>query len=237
MTPLECGDEPYWLAKTLPKARVLVGSDRVYSGYVAQVLDVDLILLDDGMQYRRLQRDIEIGVMHADDLFGSGFYLPRGLLRDSPKRLSKADLIIVNGVENEEQFERVEKEIRPYTNAPITAMKLDVENGSLFASKKVAAFSAIAKPKRFHNTLKSLGCEIVESIENPDHVPFEKEEIEHLANRALDKGADLLVCTEKDAVKLPEGMSVRLPIKPLEITLSPVFGKENIEQIIKEVLA
>lgn len=233
--PRECGDEPYWLAKKVPDAKVIVGSDRVYTGYIAQVLDVKTILLDDGMQYRRLERDIEIGVMHADDLFGSGFYLPRGLLRDSPKRLAKAHLIVVNGVTSEEQYEKLEKEIRPYTSAPITAMQLQVENGSEIASKKIGVFCAIAAPKRFHNTLKTLGCEIVESLEKPDHLPFGNEELQHLANRAFDKGATALVCTEKDAVKLQENHQCRLPIIPLETTLSPLFGKEHLDQIITKV--
>ncbi len=212
--PHECGDEPYWLAKKIPDAKVIVGSNRIETGERAQAEGADVVVLDDGMQHRRLHRDLEIVVLHADDLFGKGFYLPRGLLRDSLRRLRDADLIVVNGVGGKEELE---DQLRPYTQAPIMGCGLQVENGAEFASKKVATFCAIASPGRFTATLKSLGCDIVESIEKPDHLTFEEEELEQLANRALDLGAEFLVCTEKDEVKLGDS-KFRLPVKALKTT-------------------
>lgn len=196
----ECGDEPYLLAQRMPTATIIVGADRVHSGLRAQESGAEILLLDDGMQHRRLHRDIEIIVMQADDLFGGGHFLPRGLLR-------------------------------PYTDAPITAMQLRVENSHEISSKKVAVFSAIANPKNFYKTLKTLGCDIVETIEKPDHHSFTPEELQGLANRA--KGATILVCTEKDAVKLPKNL--HLPIVPVKISLSPTFGREHLEKRIQEV--
>ena len=236
MDPKECGDEPAWLAQKLPNANVIVGTDRGYTGWIAQILNSEVILLDDGMQYLALARDYEIALMHADDLFGKGFYLPRGLLRDSPKQLSKARLIVVGGVQDEEEYEKLKQELSRYSSAPITVMSLQIENGDAFASKKVAAFSAIAHPHRFYDTLKSLGCSLIETLEHPDHIPFELQEIEYLANRAFDQGAEILACTEKDAVKLPENLRLRLPIIPMEITLVPTFGKEHLAHLIEEVI-
>ena len=232
-SPEECGDEPYLLAQKVPEATVIVDADRAFAGLLAQILDADLVLLDDGMQHRKLNRDIEIAVMHADDLFGKAHFLPRGLLRDSPKRLKNAHHIILGGVRDEEHFSKLEKLIRHYSNAPITAMELFVENSTKLASKKVVAFSAIANPKRFHNTLKSLGCDIILSEEKPDHTAFTEEEIQRLANLA--KGAECLVCTEKDAVKLPKNLHLHLPVIPVRISLTPTFGKEHLEKRIQEV--
>ena len=232
-SPEECGDEPFLLAQKVPTASVIVDSNRAFAGHLAQVLDADLVLLDDGMQHRKLHRDIEIVVMDANDLFGREHFLPRGLLRDSPKRLKLAQHIIVNGVRDEEHFAKAQTLIRFYSDAPITAMELIVENSTKLTSKKVAAFCAIANPKRFHNTLKTLGCDIVRSMEKPDHAPFAQDELERFANLA--KGAECLVCTEKDAVKLPKNLQLHLPIIPVEISLSPTFGKEHLERRIQEV--
>lgn len=231
------GDEPLWLANKVPDAHVIVGADRVVSAKVAEALKAELILLDDGMQHRRIGRDIEIVTMHVDDLWGGGFYLPHGLLRDNPKRLRFADLILLQGIEKEEDYEKVRAVLKKITEAPITVMQSQIENGSEFASQKVGSFCAIAKPKRFEKTLHSLGCTIIEQREKPDHEPFSADELQRLANLSYDKGAHCLVCTEKDAVKLPQTLSTRIPICPVKTHLVPTIGKEYLEKMIKEVLS
>lgn len=228
-----CGDEPLLLSQKLPQAKVIVGADRAHTGQIAQRLGAKLILLDDGMQHRQLHRDIEIGVMDARDLFGRGHFLPRGLLRDSPKRLAKANLIILNGVKDQPHFEALTTRIRHYTSAPITAMDLTVENSIELASKKVGVFCAIGAPERFVDTLKTLGCDIVLKEFKSDHLPFTQEEIDRFAILAHDQGAECIVCTEKDAVKLP----ARAGLIVAKIALKPTFGKEHLENLINEVLS
>lgn len=232
----ECGDEPAFLAKKLPQAQVIVGARRSFSGQIAQSLGAQVILLDDGMQHRKLHRDIEIAVVDGRDPFGKGYFLPRGFLRDSPKRLAHADLIILNGVKNPEDLAHLTERIRHYSQAPIAVMELIVENSVELASKKVAAFCGIAAPNRFIDTLKTLGCDIVLKEEKPDHIPFSYEELERLSIRALDRGAECLVCTEKDAIKFSEQFHLRLPLVVAQIALRPTFGKEHLEKIINEVL-
>lgn len=234
--PEECGDEPALLFQKLPRSHIIVGASRVQSGLIAQALGDKVILLDDGMQHRQLHRDIEIGVMDARDLFGKGHFLPRGFLRDSPKRLATADLIILNGVKDEEHLESLTERIRRYTKAPITAMELVVENSALLASKKVGVFCAIAAPERFKDTLRNRGCDIILKEIKPDHVPFTKEEIERFAVLARDLGAECLVCTEKDRIKLPQDLLSSIPIVVAKIALKPTFGKQHLEKIIHEVL-
>lgn len=232
MSPEECGDEPLWLATLLPKAFVLVGASRSQTGRLAEALGAEVILLDDGMQHRPLQRDIEIGVMHNGDLFGGGHFLPLGLLRDHPRRLANAHLIFLTGISSAEEYEKAKAKVAPYTRAPLIAMEQTILNGSEITSKKVASFCAIGAPSRFQTTLRSLGCTVVEALENPDHDPFSPEELELLANRAFNRGATHLVCTEKDAVKLPHDLKTRLPIHVLKTALSPTFGKQHIQDIL-----
>ncbi len=234
-TVQESGDEPYLLARKLPKAKVIVGANRAFSGCLAKELEAKVLILDDGMQHRRLHRDIEIGVMDAGDLFGKGHYLPLGFLRDSPKRLAKVDLIVLNGVEDEAHLAKITPLIRRYSQAPITVMRTVITNSTEVASKKVASFCAIGAPSRFTKVLKSLGCDIVLKEEKPDHTPFGVDELEQFANRAKDKGAEVVVCTEKDAVKLPQQLRLSLPLIPLKMALTPIKGEEYLETVIKKV--
>ncbi|NGX39598.1 MAG: Tetraacyldisaccharide 4'-kinase [Chlamydiae bacterium] len=235
-SPNEVGDEPYFLAQKLPEAQVIVGPNRYSSGLKAATLGAEVILLDDGMQHRSLLRDIEIVVMHADDLFGKGYYLPRGFLRDSPRRLKAADQIILTGVKNAEDFAKQKERIRKFTDAPITAMEMTATKAGEIKSKKVASFCAIARPERFMSTLKDLGAEVVMHREKPDHFSFSEEELEVFSNEAKTSGAECLVCTEKDAVKLSPKLQTTLPIIPLAITLTPSHGKEELETLMDHMI-
>ncbi len=235
-TPYEdCGDEPRLLKDKLPNCRVYVAKNRASSGLLAVKEGAEILLLDDGMQHRKLYRSYDLVVVDAEDPFGKGHFLPRGYLRDSPKRLKKARLIFLFGIRDEHHFQEVERHLRPYTEAPLVAMQKTIENRVELSSKKVASFCAIASPHRFEKSIKSLGCDIVGQWEKPDHDPFFVEELQQFANRAKSKGAECLVCTEKDAVKLPKDLMLGLPLIPMRIALKPYIGKHHLDTFIQEV--
>ncbi len=168
------------------------------------------------MQHRKLKRDIEIVLVDGEDPFGKGFFLPRGFLRDSPTRLKKADCIVVI----QPSFSETEKDLRLYTDAPIVFAER-VTDVSL-KGKKAAVFCAIGKPQKFLQSVRDAGGEIVASFFKPDHDPFYPEELQKFAEESL---ADVLVCTEKDMVKLPKDFKCRLPIVPLTSHLK-ISGNE-----------
>lgn len=170
-----CGDEPKLLAKRLPDAIVVVGRDRIAAAKLAIEQGAELIVLDDGMQHRRLRRDVEIGIGPS-----MGHYLPKGRLRDLPSRLECADLV----------FEAADLAARP-----IGLFTLDGEE--MEVPKKVALFCGIGNPERFVKTVKEMGCEVVHTRFLADH--------EAIGRRGLDtlsQGVDAVLCTEKDRVKL-----------------------------------
>jgi tetraacyldisaccharide 4'-kinase len=211
-----CGDEPYWLAHGLPKVQVWVGKNRLDSARRAKEKGAEVILMDDGMQHRKLKRDIEIVLIDGEDPFGKGFFLPRGLLRDSPARLKKADCIVVI----EPSSSGIEQELRRYTQASIVFAER-VTDVSL-NGKKVAVFCAIGKPQKFLQSVRDAGGEVVASLFKPDHDPFYPEELKKFAEESL---ADVLVCTEKDYVKLPKDFKCRQPILSLTSHLK-ISGNE-----------
>ena len=159
------------------------------------------------MQYRTLHRDLDVVVMDAQDLFGKNHYLPRGYLRDSRRRLRFADLIVVNHASG--NLEKVKHKLAPYTNAPIVATEMCVEGE--FKDKKIGVFCGIGKPHHFVNTLKKEAV-IVGELISPDHYLPSQEELQEFAARCQAWGAEMLVCTEKDFVKLDKNLKINLPI-------------------------
>lgn len=223
-TPVEvCGDEPFWLACQLPQVAVWVGKNRVASAKRAIEKGAEVLLLDDGMQYRDLQRDMEIVVMDGEDLFGKGYFLPRGLLRDTPLRLKKAALVVVN---NAKCHEKIKEKLSSYTNAPLMFVRMKLQEN--LKGKRVGVFCAIGKPTRFLESIKDAGAEVLSTFFKPDHDPFLPEELSLFAQKS---GADMIVCTQKDYVKIPHQFSCSLPILPLQGEFEIVSGKEEWQKL------
>ncbi len=228
-----CGDEPYLLSQNLPKALVFVGKDRHQSSNLAAKAGAQLILLDDGMQHRHLARDLEVVVMNAQDPFGQGYFLPRGFLRESISSLSRAHLIIVNHVNEKEEFNSIKKEISKYSSAPMIGTKMevmeivDLEGQSLpdLQNKKVSIFCAIAHPDSFLKTVRNLGAEPVEQKFLSDHLTLTNDELTEFCQCSMAKGAEWVLCTEKDFVKLDKASLNSLPIACVKMRLAIIEGE------------
>lgn len=236
LTPEDCGDEPYWYAKKLPHVSIWVGKKRVLSAKRAAELGTEVLILDDGMQHLSLHRDFEIVVLDGKDLFGKGHFLPRGLLRDHPKRLKKADLIVLNHIDSSAHFEEASHAVKRFTKAPIVGTSMKIHN-TLPASAKVGAFCALGKPARFFDALDDLSLKVVDHLMAIDHAFFKEEELASFARRCKAKGAEYLVCTEKDSVKLKSSLDVGLPIVALEAHLEIAYGQEHWKELIEKITA
>ncbi|NGX58236.1 MAG: Tetraacyldisaccharide 4'-kinase [Chlamydiae bacterium] len=238
-----CGDEPYLLASRAPDASVYVGRNRVKASVLAAQQGAEIILLDDGMQHRRLARDFEIIVVDGLDPFGKGYFLPRGLLRESPKALKKADLIIVNHVGDEKQFEAVVGELRRFTKAPIagaTPRISSIENAagekvSSLSGVKVGLFCGIANPKRFRSLVEEQGVTVVSELCTSDHILPTDKTLRKFAERCQQMGAEYLVCTEKDLVKLKDDFECALPIVSVNIRLKLLSGSSEWESLMEKI--
>ncbi len=232
MSAKECGDEPWLLASRLPDAIVIAGKKRVDSAQIAFEKGAELLLLDDGMQHRQVKRDREIVVVDGQNPFGGGHYLPCGPLRDDPKRLYSADMIISIGPfqGNIDSIPVVEMEIRPAGTYSLSGEKLSF-------TEKVGLFCGIGNPHRFVKTVTEMGCNVVDSHFFADHDPLQLEEIIALAKRAKAKGAQRLLCTEKDKVKLPADIQCLLPIgwvkSELKIVRNQEAWKTEMEKMVR----
>ena len=240
-----CGDEPYLFSKTFPHFFYFVGANRCISAKKAVDRGVQLIILDDGMQHQYLSRDIEIVVVDSGDPFGRNHFLPLGLLRQSPKMLKRADYVVLNHVDNPDNYGDLFSQIARYTKAPIICTTPVVsyvfipDKGRFFSLKnrKVAIFCGIGQPLRFYNTVKNqLEADIVANKYLSDHMSMDSESLLRFAQNSKELGAEILLCTEKDFVKLPDISRCPLSIAYVKIILKITHGEEIWNQVINKTL-
>lgn len=202
------GDEPFWLAKNCPNCAVLTSADRVkIAKYAEKILGCTALVLDDGFQHIKLERDLNICVADSRKLFGNKKSLPAGPLREPIKHLNRADKIIIVSKADAENLASAKEKIQNLTQKPIIVCEMISDRiyelnskEDLIPGSKVIAFSAIGQPEQFYNFLKNK-CDVIATFDFEDHHSYTVDEINSLAETARKKGAKL-VTTEKDGVKL-----------------------------------
>lgn len=243
------GDEPYMLASNLPDVAVVVDKDRVKSGiHAIDEFETDVIILDDGFQYLRLKPHINIVLVDSTDPFGNGHVLPRGILREPIKNIRRADYIFLTKSDGTHKNQHLKRFLRRHTrraeiieccHRPRHLVKLftdrECEDLEFLKGKKVAALSAIARPESFEDFLEQLGAELVVKDHFADHHRYTRQEIIDFVNTAKNSGAEIIVTTEKDAVRIPHIERCDVPIYYLRIQIDILSGKESFDQCISRI--
>lgn len=235
----EAGDEPYMMARKMPSVPILVGKDRFASAERAKKLGADILLLDDGFQYWSMKRDRDFVLIDCTNPFGYGHGLPRGLLREPMTALGRASLFILT--KSDQVSEGKRKEIRktleryapgvPVISSCHSADRLvpygkwekRIHEGELVQGKKAFLLSGIGNPKAFERTCGEAGLLCEGSLSFDDHHAYTAEDLKKAEALAEEKGADLIVSTEKDAVKLlnlREAGALSVPLYILEIKMT-----------------
>jgi len=93
----------------------------------------------------------------------------------------------------------------------------------------IAAFSGIASPESFENMLRGYGAEIRYNHRFLDHHRFSRAEIQHVYDQAAEAELDMIVTTEKDAVRLFEDIKPSIPIYFLRLEIDILSGEEDFE--------
>lgn len=229
----DIGDEPFLLVNRT-NCYVLVGRDKVKSTFLAKDLNLSVAIVDDGFQTRKLKRDLDILVLNCKNLFSNEKFLPRGLLRDSKKRLKKADFIVLSNFYDGFNL----REIKKYTSKIIgtSSFILNFENleGKEFLKleKEIAIFSSIANPNIFKDSLKNLGYKVIDNLFLLDHSFFSKKLLKDFSKKAKEIGAKALVCSYKDAVKIDKNIKLDLPIFFTKQDLKIVYGEKNFQNLL-----
>jgi len=233
----ESGDEPFLLAQTLPGVPVVVGTDRYEAGrLVVERFQCQYLLLDDAFQNLAVAKDLEILLVNARDPWGTGGLFPAGVLREPLPALGRADWIILTRAEAGEAV-GLKALIRHYNpRAPI--LRATYEPSELLVwgepeslpvgrviGKRCLGFAGIADPASFEMVAQASGAILLGFQWFRDHHPYTTEDLERLAARARALGAEALVTTEKDAVRLPSRYGLRMPVWVLRIRLEILEGE------------
>lgn len=204
----EAGDEPFMVAKKIPQAGVFIGKHRFASCIKAHKKGFNVAILDDGFQHRRLHRDLDIVLYNPEE---------KVALRESPSSLKRAHLLMLKTGIDTNQKEQIKKkypqaEICEYSviskgfhktaEGKAASEASFKETDPLLKDKKLLAFCGIARPDRFFSLLKDEGLALEGYLSFPDHFSYPPYSLKKIIKKYNSLQCDLLVTTEKDAIKL-----------------------------------
>lgn len=261
MDAAEAGDEAYMLAKHLPEVPVLIGAERAKTGrYAMEHFGAEVAILDDGYQHWQLERDLDILLVDAVNVFGNGYILPRGTLREPISHISRADICLMTKVDQaaagscdyirktvhryNPDARIVESIHQPRCFIPLTEWYVNIASQGIdiakMRGKRIMAVSAIGNPASFEQTLSDLGAVIIESLRYPDHHDYAMSEMTDIFQQAENAGAEAIVITEKDAVKIPADVAREkwsIPIYVICVEVNFQKGSEGLAEVLKKRLA
>ncbi len=245
-------DEPAILAKGCPKCAIIVDSDRRRGAKKAvEEETVNVIVLDDGFQHRRLSRDLDIICIDATCPFGYEKMLPAGLLREPVSSIARANVAVITRSDqvdegciaaiksNLKRFNPeiiIEKAVHKITSARmIRGRSMPLEE---LKEKKAAAFCGIGNPHAFFRTAESIGCELVLKRIFNDHYKYKPADAEKMYEDAKKSECDIILTTQKDWVKtaLLFEQASDIPLAYLEVELDFPAGSDKIKLAIDDIL-
>ncbi len=243
----DAGDEPFMLASSLPTVPVLTGKKRTNPAAKAMEMGADCLLLDDGFQHLAIERDLDIVLFDATYQAGNSRLLPGGPLREPISALARADCFVVTGTteKNRTRAEKFAALLRQkFSSTPVfladrsALIFEDLQQQSLAAEKlgPCFAFCGIAVPQRFAQSLEESSINLCGFTSFTDHAQYTQSQLEKIEKEAGKYGAQALVTTEKDAVKI-RSLSLSLPLYIAKFDLLPAndfttFLKDNWPEIL-----
>ncbi len=230
-------DEVMVLEHECPGVPVVVDADRVKAGKIAiEKFAADVLVMDDGFQHRRLQRDLNILLIDATEPMGVPGVIPRGTWREPPSALRRANMIMLTRCEQVfPQLAELAGNLLTNWVKPRSIFQQRTEVTGIFdasgnrvplqvgGTRKVLAFSGIGNPNGFLHTVRSLGLTVSAASWFPDHHLYRPErDFNSMKKITAQRGIDAWVTTLKDFVKLPASPSpVPLWYIRIECRLSP----------------
>lgn len=241
------GDEPYMLASNLRGVAVVVDKDRVKAGrHAIKELDVDTLLLDDGLQYLHLKHRLDIVLVDRQAPFGNEHLLPRGTLREPPRNIRRASYILItkcNGESNDALIQRIRRfnrtaEIIECAHRPLYLQHVYRDERlplDYLQDLYIASLCGIAAPESFESGLRSLGAKIELSRHFADHHRYSEKELRTFLQRCVKRDVHAIITTEKDAVRLPKIDPLPVPIYYLRVEIEILTGHETWDHCVKRI--
>ena len=229
----EFGDEPVMLSLSLSDIPVVVDKDRYEAGrWVESELGAEVLILDDGYQHLALARDLNILLIDATDPMGGFEMPPFGRLREPLYGLKRADAVIVTRADRPFDQGQTQAIIKYYCGDKVPVMYFysaitrlrHLGTGVVYDSPDLAGWNVavacgIGNPHAFSEDILQIGINIVSEQFFPDHHPFDQADLDRITRAAQDAGADAIITTEKDAVRLEGLASDAVPIYAAQLEI------------------
>ncbi len=208
------GDEALMIASGLPGTVVIVDEQRVRGAATAvKEYHVDVIVLDDGFQHRHIRRRADIVLIDAHHPPSRTAMLPAGYRREPIRNLRRADAVVITKADDRAHAESVIKSERLPAGIPVFSGSLSVagvahlfggvrQSTDILKGQAGILLSGIARPEQFRRTAISAGLRIADEMVFPDHHRFSENDIQRMTALFAAVKADVIVTTEKDAVRL-----------------------------------
>lgn len=232
------GDEPALIARRLPGAAVIVGANRAAAWRrFGAGLARGAVILDDGFQHLAIARDENLALWDATEPIDEAALAPVGRLREPLSGLARATAVVITRVEQADPVAvaAVERRIREQ-RADLAILHarfephglIDVATGrdqalTALHRTRVLAVAGVGRFESFTRLVQQVGAHVAEAVRFPDHHPYRRADMERLVARAHGLGVDMILTTEKDAVKLERfatpdqrlwAMRIRVRIEP-----------------------
>lgn len=222
--PERAGDEPVMIARAVP-VTVIACRDRFTGARLAhERYRARVVVLDDGFQHRALERDADVVLLDADDPFGNRWTLPAGPLREPLSALRDADVyfFVYRGLGGVRPVpDRLKGLLAAFNrNAVLVQGNLRIQDLRRFGGGelqetdrlkgcRVMLVSGIARPGAFQEEVEGRGAEVTGHLAYPDHHTYSDEDVAYIQGRLEGAGAEAVVTTAKDEVKLiPAGLEL-----------------------------
>lgn len=237
----EVGDEAAMLANTTPGALVAVGKRRERAITALAERGARVALLDDGFQYFRMARVVDLVLIDATVELERARVFPRGVLREPRTHLRRATHLMITHCDlapsaQVEALARTLAQVAPQApimhswHAPTTlypfAAPEQAEPATALAGRRVVAMSGIGNPAAFEGMLLELGATVVARAAFPDHHDYTPDDWARVRQALRGRDADLIVVTEKDLVKLPPAPVDLPPVAAVAVDLRITQGED-----------
>ena len=260
MGPGQAGDEPYMIARGLKDIPVIVGKNRYAAGMLAvNKFRPDVIVLDDGFQHLKLERDIDLVLVDHAHPFGNTYLLPRGILREPISSLARGTACILTRHQagrDDASIDLIKKytpQSRVFTSSQEPYCYV-VKSGGQISVNGVAdrysglkvdglkkessfGFSGIARNADFQNTVKDLGFNAKGFLEFSDHHRYTAHDFNAIKLKAENAGARCLITTEKDLVRLSPQNPFPLELVVVGVKVSFGDGQQEFTSFLKKQIS
>lgn len=213
----ELSDEIRFLKNKLKGAPILIGQDRVKNAKSAfNIFKIDTAILDDGFQYLKLARDLDIVVIDSTNPFGNGRLIPRGILREPIAGLKRADIFFLTKTDLAQNLYDLKKQLNKLNPDALIVDSVHKSHGlynisggarlqlSHLSGREIGLVCAVGNPESFRESVLKLGAKVELDLRFLDHHTYSLDDVRLLYRNCQTLGVETIVITEKDAVKLKD---------------------------------